>query len=91
MSTQKKTSIKTFIFIAFALFALVCHAQPNNFNTQRNWSISKKELSFGGGVTQFAGDLGGMNKGAFHGDYIEYNTSGETIKQIRYKEGKKIK
>lgn len=62
VSTQKKNSIKTFIFIAFALSTLVCHAQPSNFNTQRNWSISKKELSFGGGVTQFAGDLGGVNK-----------------------------
>jgi hypothetical protein len=39
------------------LFGL--HAQHANFNTQRNWSLHKKELQFGVGATQFNGDLGG--------------------------------
>jgi hypothetical protein len=34
-------------------------AQFTNFNTQKNWSMNKKELCFGGGATQFLGDLGG--------------------------------
>lgn len=62
MSALKKNGIKTLICIISGLLVFVCHAQPKNFNTQRNWSLSKKELSLGGGVTQFVGDLGGVNK-----------------------------
>ncbi|TNE52760.1 MAG: hypothetical protein EP338_14065 [Bacteroidetes bacterium] len=36
-------------------------AQFSNFNTQRNWSMNKKEILFGGGATQFLGDLGGQD------------------------------
>ncbi|MFA9211593.1 MAG: hypothetical protein ACEQR5_07170 [Moraxellaceae bacterium] len=32
------------------------------FNTQRNWSMNKKELVFGLGATGFLGDLGGADK-----------------------------
>ena len=35
------------------------YAQHANFNTQRNWSLHKKEVMFGLGATQFNGDLGG--------------------------------
>lgn len=38
------------------------HAQHTNFNTQRNWSLNKKEFMFGIGATQFLGDLGGKNQ-----------------------------
>lgn len=34
-------------------------AQHANFNTQKNWSLHKKEVIFGLGATQFNGDLGG--------------------------------
>lgn len=34
-------------------------AQSVNFNSQKNWSLNKKELIFGLGATQFNGDLGG--------------------------------
>ena len=37
-------------------------AQSSNFNTQRNWSMNKKELFFGVGATAFLGDLGGRNR-----------------------------
>jgi hypothetical protein len=37
-------------------------AQPTNFNTQRNWSMNKKEVTIGIGATQFLGDLGGANQ-----------------------------
>lgn len=37
-------------------------AQHTNFNTQRNWSLNKKEILFGIGATQFTGDLGGRNQ-----------------------------
>ncbi|MEY4605144.1 MAG: hypothetical protein RIT43_2436 [Bacteroidota bacterium] len=37
-------------------------AQHTNFNTQRNWSLNKKEIIFGLGVTQFTGDLGGRDQ-----------------------------
>ena len=36
-------------------------AQRINFNTQRNWSLNKKELLIKFGPTQFLGDLGGAN------------------------------
>ena len=36
--------------------------QHTNFNTQRNWSLNKKEVLFGVGATQFLGDLGGRNR-----------------------------
>lgn len=36
--------------------------QHTNFNTQRNWSLNKKEIIFGGGATQFLGDLGGRDQ-----------------------------
>jgi len=35
--------------------------QASNFNTQRNWSFQKKELTLGIGGTNFLGDLGGAN------------------------------
>lgn len=37
-------------------------AQHTNFNTQRNWSLNKKEILFGLGATQFLGDLGGKDR-----------------------------
>ncbi len=47
----------------FLLFiSLISISQYSNFNSQRNWSLNKKELRFGGGVTQFLSDLGGRNK-----------------------------
>lgn len=36
-------------------------AQHTNFNTQRNWSLNKKEILFGIGATNFLGDLGGRD------------------------------
>jgi len=36
--------------------------QHTNFNTQRNWSLNKKEFLFGLGATQFLGDLGGKDR-----------------------------
>lgn len=51
-----KKIISLFFFSSF-FFAL--HAQHANFNSQRNWSLHKKELQIGIGATQFNGDLGG--------------------------------
>lgn len=48
------------IFVSFITTTLL--GQHTNFNTQRNWSLNKKEFIFGIGVTQFTGDLGGLNK-----------------------------
>jgi hypothetical protein len=55
-----KTKIASLAIITFA--ANVALAQPTNFNTQRNWSMNKKELIIGIGATSFLGDLGGANK-----------------------------
>jgi hypothetical protein len=44
------------------LITTVVSAQHTNFNTQRNWSLNKKEIIFGVGATQFLGDLGGRNR-----------------------------
>lgn len=46
------------LFFFFSFFYAV-HAQHANFNSQRNWSLHKKELQIGIGATQFNGDLGG--------------------------------
>jgi hypothetical protein len=45
--------------ILVASFPFIMLAQHANFNTQRNWSLHKKELQIGIGATQFNGDLGG--------------------------------
>jgi hypothetical protein len=49
-----------FIYLALSFLLIGSFsAQFSNFNTQKNWSMSKKELIFGGGTTFFLGDLGG--------------------------------
>ena len=48
-----------FSLVVFLFFLVALHAQHANFNTQRNWSLHKKELQIGVGATQFNGDLGG--------------------------------
>jgi hypothetical protein len=47
-----------FLFISVAVNA----QQKNNFNTDKNWSMNKKEFMFGSGMTTFQGDLGGRNQ-----------------------------
>jgi hypothetical protein len=47
------------LFCLLAIFPMLLLAQHANFNTQRNWSLHKKELQIGFGATQFNGDLGG--------------------------------
>jgi len=54
---MKFTSLAIITFVAN-----VALAQPTNFNTQRNWSMNKKELIIGIGATSFLGDLGGANQ-----------------------------
>jgi hypothetical protein len=46
--------------LAISLISFGTFAQFTNFNTQKNWSMNKKEFIFGGGSTQFLGDLGGQ-------------------------------
>lgn len=46
-------------FFVFAFLSVGLFAQHTNFNTQKNWSLNKKEFYFGAGATQFLGDLGG--------------------------------
>ena len=47
------------LFCLLAIFPMLLLAQHANFNTQRNWSLHKKELQIGFGAPQFNGDLGG--------------------------------
>ncbi len=49
------------IVVITLLLSKLSFAQHTSFNTQRNWSLNKKELVFGLGATQFTGDLGGRN------------------------------
>jgi hypothetical protein len=58
-----------FPFLLFSVLNALCLlmtndsvAQHTNFNTQRNWTMNKKEILFGLGVTQFTGDLGGRDR-----------------------------
>lgn len=54
------------VFVSFLfVFATLLSAkaqQRGNFNTSRNWSLNKKEFVFGGGASNFLGDLGGRNQ-----------------------------
>lgn len=54
--------MKRIVFISLLIFGMYStHAQRINFNTQKNWSLNKRELLFNVGATQFLGDLGGAN------------------------------
>jgi hypothetical protein len=52
--------MKSNILLFLLLLTSVTFGQFSNFNTQKNWSMHKKEIFFGGGATQFLGDLGGQ-------------------------------
>lgn len=54
--------LRLFTTLLILCYALVVNSQRINFNTQKNWSLNKKELLFNVGATQFLGDLGGANK-----------------------------
>jgi hypothetical protein len=51
----------TLVLLTCLLLGFATTAQFSNFNSQKNWSINKKEFIFGGGATQFLGDLGGQD------------------------------
>ncbi len=51
-----------YLLILSLFFVGEVYAQHTNFNTQRNWSLNKKEIMFGLGATQFLGDLGGRDQ-----------------------------
>jgi hypothetical protein len=59
---MKRYSMKYLSVVFLLFFALSLKAQGTNFNSQRNWSLNKKEILFGLGATQFLGDLGGKDK-----------------------------
>jgi hypothetical protein len=50
------------ILLLMLFFNTLSFGQHANFNTQRNWSLNKKEIVFGLGLTQFTGDLGGRDR-----------------------------
>ncbi len=55
--------ITILLSVLFALMAPISlKAQHTNFNSQRNWSLNKKEFIIGFGGTNFLGDLGGRNQ-----------------------------
>lgn len=55
--------MKNFILsMTILLSTTFVFTQHTNFNTQRNWSLNKKEIAFGFGATQFTGDLGGRDR-----------------------------
>jgi len=53
--------MKYLIYLSL-FFVGTAYSQHTNFNTQRNWSLNKKEIMFGIGATQFLGDLGGRDQ-----------------------------
>lgn len=59
---MQSTAMKYLSFAILTTAATWAIAQPSNFNTQRNWSFNKKELTLGVGGTNFLGDLGGANQ-----------------------------
>ncbi len=59
---MKRYTMKYLSVVFMLFFAISIKAQGTNFNSQRNWSLNKKEILFGLGATQFLGDLGGKDK-----------------------------
>jgi hypothetical protein len=56
-------NLKSLLFLLSGLvYSFSAYSQHTNFNTQRNWSLNKKDLLIGFGATQFTGDLGGRNR-----------------------------
>lgn len=53
--------MRLLVNLSLLLSTSVVFAQHTNFNTQRNWSLNKKEVMIGFGATQFLGDLGGRD------------------------------
>ena len=51
-----------YLLLLSLFFVGTAYSQHTNFNTQRNWSLNKKEIIFGIGATQFLGDLGGRDQ-----------------------------
>lgn len=58
----KRLIILPLLFTFILLIVEGSFAQHTNFNTQKNWSLNKKEILFGLGATQFLGDLGGKDQ-----------------------------
>ena len=54
--------LSNLVLLVVAFVSYSSYAQHTNFNTQRNWSLNKKEIMGGVGATQFLGDLGGRNQ-----------------------------
>jgi len=59
--------MKYLALVLLTTASVIANAQTSNFNTQRNWSFQKKEITLGLGGTNFLGDLGGAN--AIGSDY----------------------
>ena len=57
-----KKTMKYFYSVVLIITFSAVSAQHTNFNSQRNWSLNKKEIMFGFGATQFLGDLGGLDR-----------------------------
>jgi hypothetical protein len=53
--------MKSLTGLVLLLLSTAAYTQHTNFNTQRNWSLNKKEILVGFGATQFTGDLGGRD------------------------------
>lgn len=52
----------TFLFLLVVCCITSVYGQHTNFNSQKNWSLNKKEFLIGVGGTNFLGDLGGRNQ-----------------------------
>ncbi len=53
---------RQYLLLLVFMAAFSAFAQHTNFNSQRNWSLNKKEFIIGVGGTNFLGDLGGRNQ-----------------------------
>jgi hypothetical protein len=71
----KQRSVVT-VFMAF-LWSVSCYAQPSHFTKSDHWKTQKHELLFGVGVSNFLGDLGGLDRIGTHFSPIdmEWNTT----------------
>lgn len=54
--------IRKLTSLVLVITTTAAFGQHTNFNTQRNWSLNKKEIMIGFGATQFLGDLGGRDR-----------------------------
>ena len=73
---------RKYLFLLYFIFGMSIQPflQPTHFTKSDHWKLQRKELIFGTGVSNFLGDLGGLNRQGTHFSPvdIDWNTTRPT-------------